>query len=194
MNTHTEGSIIKELRRYFQNGYTYRVDNAFIFSCDWESDFFCMNREGWTFEFEVKISRSDFKADLKKNKHEIFKTGFVTQTHEHNGEIIFKQVGKQFIPNRFYYAVPVGLIAKEEVPEYAGLITVGNFANIIKRAPFIHRRKLEVRKILCDKFYHRWLEERRKGAMLEYDHKKLKENVEKMRAKYPEHYSTIYNF
>ena len=30
-----------------------------------------------------------------------------------------------------------GLITKEEVPEYAGLITVGNGVSIVKRAPFI---------------------------------------------------------
>ena len=188
MKKHTEATIIKELRRYFQNGYSYRIDNAFIFSYDWESDFFCTNREGYSFEFEVKISRADFKADLKKNKHQLFTKGTFTQTHNGNS----KEIEKKFIPNRFYYAVPEGLITKEEVPEYAGLITVGSHISIIKRAPFIHRRKLEFRKTLCDKFYHRWIEERRRNNLMAYDKDLLVKKIEKFIEKYPNEYKTLY--
>lgn len=185
---HTEATIIKELRRYFQNGYNYRIDNAYIFSYDWESDFFCTNREGYGFEFEVKISRADFKADLKKNKHEIFKKGSYTQNH--NGTS--KEIEKKFIPNRFYYVVPEGLITKDEVPEYAGLITVGNYMSIIKRAPFIHRRKLDFRKCLCDKFYNRWIDEKRRNNLLNYDQKEIIKKIEKLREKYPNEFATLY--
>jgi len=189
MEQHTESSIIKKLRSYFQNGYSYQISNAFIFAHDWESDFFCTNREGWAFEFEVKISRADFKADVSKNKHEAFKTGCITRPtnwDRENNKWNRIPIAKAFIPNRFYYAVPEGLITKEEVPEYAGLITVGSYAKIIKRAPFIHRRKLEFRKILCDKFYHRWEYERRRNQLLNYDHKQLIERVKKFNEKYPD--------
>lgn len=178
---HTEATIIKELRRRFQNGYNYRIDNAFIFGYDWESDFFCINRDGWAFEFEVKTSRSDFKADMKKPKHEIFKTGYYTQTHRSNGVDVSKQIEKKFIPNRFYYAVPCGLISKDEIPEYAGLITIDNLSlKIVRRAPFIHRRKLEFRKVLCDKFYNRWIEERRKNNLMQYDIKQMEKKIERL--------------
>jgi len=189
MEQHTESSIIKELRRYFQNGYNYRIDNAFIFGYDWESDFFCTNREGWAFEFEVKISRADFKADLKKKKHEIFIKGtYQKQTtfDRENKKWNTAETEKKFIPNRFYYVVPEGMITKEEVPEYAGLIYINSCANIIKRAPFIHRRKLEVRHKLCDKFYNRWIDERRRNNLLAYDHKQLIDKVEKFNEKYPD--------
>lgn len=192
MKKHNEQTIINELRRYFQNGYNYRIDNAFIFSCDWESDFFCTNREGWSFEFEVKISRSDFKADLKKKKHEVFKNATITQQYMSRGAAVSIVKEKRFIPNRFYYVVPEGLITKTEVPEYAGLIVVGNYLSIIKRAPFIHRKKFDFRKTLCDKFYHRWIDEKRRNNLLNYDQKKIIEKIEKLKEKYPDEFSELY--
>jgi hypothetical protein len=178
---HTEGSIQKELRSYFQNGYNYQISNAFIFGIDWESDFFCVNREGWAFEFEVKVSRSDFKADLKKKRHQILLSGLnIPQWNaNYTGRV------KNFIPNRFYYVVPKGLVTLAELPEYAGLIEVENYLNFTKRAPFIHRRKLELRKTLCDKFFHRYLEQRRKTALMEFDYKQLKKRLTVLKEKYP---------
>lgn len=174
MKQHTEGSIIKILRRYFQNGYTYRLDNAFIFSHDWESDFFFINRDGWSFEVEVKVSLSDFRADFKKKKHEIFKTGYYTDRDN-------KKIEKKFIPNRFYYAVPEGLVDVKDIPEYAGLITVNEYElKIVKRAPFIHRRKIDFRRVLCDKFYNRWIDCIRANNLLLRDYKQLKIKVEKL--------------
>ncbi len=64
---------------------------------------------------------------------------------------------KLICPNKFYYAVPEGLIKPDEVPKYAGLIYVKDLysmATIVKPAPFLHKRKLELQKILLDKFYY----------------------------------------
>lgn len=163
MKDHSEATIIKALRSYFQNGYNYRIENAFIFS--WECDFFCTNRDHYSFEFEVKISRSDFKNDLKKKKHEYLNSGIHPL--------------KAYLPNRFYYAVPKGLVSVSEVPSYAGLIYVDGFVSIEKRAPFIHKNKHDYRRILCDKFYHRWIEQRRENGRLSHEHDMLKKRVER---------------
>lgn len=57
-------------------------------------------------------------------------------------------------PNKFYYACPEGLIQKEEVPKYAGLIWIINGkAEIVKKAPSIHKEKLNLDKVLLEKFY-----------------------------------------
>lgn len=70
-----------------------------------EADIFHVTKAEYLYEYEVKVSRSDFFADFrKKNKVELIKNG--------------KRA------NYFTYIVPEGLIKKEEAPEYAGLIEV----------------------------------------------------------------------
>jgi len=193
---HTEGSITKSVRNYFNNGYNYRVNNAFIFAPDWESDFFCMSRSGYAIEVEVKISRSDFLADMKKKKHEIFKHGYYTERHSSRVTGLFQEterrIEKKFIPNQFYYAVPDGLISVNEVPEYAGLITTKYGITIVKRAPYIHKRKLEVRKVLCDKFYYRWQDEKRRNNLMDYDYKELIKKMNRFKAEFPNEYGKLY--
>lgn len=71
---------------------------------DWEVDLFSVNQSGMTYEFEVKISRSDFLRDKKKRKW---------------GMLDWKPKAK--LPNYFSYACPVGLINVEEIPSYCGL-------------------------------------------------------------------------
>ena len=51
--------------------------------------------------FEIKVSRSDFKNDIKKED---------------------KQTPARCFSNEFYYCTPKGLLKKEEVPVWAGLI------------------------------------------------------------------------
>lgn len=150
----TEKSMLKAVHNYFSSGYIYGLKNSFIFNHNWESDYFCVNRDGYSFEVEVKISRADFKNDVKKEKHGLFKDN----------------PKKKLIPNRFYYALPPDLIDEKDIPDYAGLIIVnGSHATIVKRAPFIHKVKYDFRKILCDKFYYQWLNQKRKLNHIEYE-------------------------
>ncbi len=151
---HTEQSVLKAVHNYFSSTYKYCIKNSYIFRHDWESDYFCLNREGYSFEIEAKISRADFKQDVKKEKHTLFT----------------ENLNKRLVPNKFYYAVPRDLIKVEEVPKYAGLIYVdGSHAVIEKRAPFIHKQKYDFRKILCDKFYYQWLNNKKKLNIIEHE-------------------------
>lgn len=76
----------------------------------WEADILEITKSGYLYEFEVKISRKDFKIDAEKvesygkrrRKYDVLKAG--------------ERV------NYFSYIVPDGLISPEEVPEWAGLI------------------------------------------------------------------------
>lgn len=152
-NKDTEKTILKAVKNYFSNGYEYCIKNSFIFRHDWECDFFCVNKEGYSFEIEAKISKADFRNDKKKFKHALF------ESNPKNA----------MIPNRFYYAVPRDLIKVEDLPPYAGLIYVdGTHATIVKRAPFIHKKKYDFRKVLCDKFYYQWLMAKRNLHLNEY--------------------------
>lgn len=70
---HTEASMLKALRRKFgvQDVHC-RIENAYVFKSDWESDFLIITKAGYVVEFEVKISKADFQADKKKvQKHSI---------------------------------------------------------------------------------------------------------------------------
>jgi hypothetical protein len=97
-----------------------------------ESDLFAVTRAGMGVEFEIKISRSDFKADASK-------------LYKHERMANADPVG----PSRFFYVVPDGLITVEEVPAWAGLIYVRVWTSDyhasrivfheIKKAPKRHR-------------------------------------------------------
>ncbi|GJQ43749.1 MAG: hypothetical protein JETCAE03_32470 [Ignavibacteriaceae bacterium] len=100
------------------------------------ADIFGITSSGYMYEYEVKTSVRDFKADFKKRyKHEVLKGEYQASYHYSK-------------PNYFYYAVPSKLISVEDIPEYAGLIYVkysdnymGWDVDIIKEAPKLHKEK-----------------------------------------------------
>ena len=170
---HTEESITKILRNHYNQGYTYRIANAFIYASDWECDYFCLDMDGYAYEFEVKISRADFQNDFQKYKH-----------------LLFKRIDKKgvLLPNRFYYVVPENLISAAEIPKYAGLIyIVGTHVKVVKRAPFIHKEKRDYRRILCDKFYLLYVNNRKKTAKSQYSLKIAKTYLEQLRTRLSEY-------
>ena len=166
----TEGRIQGFLNSKYAGNCKYKVPNVYVFKHDWESDFFVLKHNGYSYEFEIKISRSDFFADFKKeSKHSILKDGFYTVNQgkkEH-----------KFRPNKFIYVVPKGLVSLEEVPEYCGLIYATPYSlDTVKNAPFLHKNKLEFEYKLCNKFYNYWISE-----MIENKH--LKNEIERLKQK-----------
>ena len=169
----TEEYIQKKLDGFFaESTKKYVLENLYVFS--WESDKLIETRSGLFYEFEIKISRSDFKNDFKKkDKHIILEGG---KTHlpifETLNPIYQKMYEKNYVvsnfkkPNYFYYAVPDGLITVDEVPEYAGLIYIipddGEYHftwfRIAKQAPKLHNVKYSDDDLkLGEKFYYNML-------------------------------------
>lgn len=192
----TEKKIQSALFRAFHS-HPYKFTNAYYFNN--ESDWLSFLASGFCYEVEIKISRSDFKADFKKEKHSIhkgneIKTGLfikkirdnliynpswdlcrdypelIISRERHNyhndgsevnfhihisSEIEIKSTENTMIPNKFFYAVPVGLISKEEVPEYAGLLYVDESGRVtkIKDGKFLHKDKLDVKKLFIKTYY-----------------------------------------
>jgi len=194
----TEKLIQKSLYRMFHS-HRYRFLNVFFFEN--ESDFLSFMPNGFCYEVEIKISRSDFKADFKKNKHVIHEANgqkFYTQkgnlvrmsnpdwefcknfpelviSQEYNTQysswrnnrnlislyftpyssVIFREFNNEKLPNKFFYAVPEGLVTKDEVPDYAGLIYIdcGLNAYKVKDAKFIHKEKLDATKVFNKMYY-----------------------------------------
>lgn len=157
---HTEQSILETLNRDFLSQPKYLINNLYVFG--WESDYLALTKAGYWYEIEVKISRSDFKADFKKEKKH--------QT--------LKMENNLSRPNYFNYIVPEDLIAVEEVPNYAGLIYLSQngFLKTVKPAPMLHNTKLQLD--LQDKFYYNWKSEKHKIRMLEKEIAKLKSKTQ----------------
>jgi hypothetical protein len=185
----TEKTICNALNSKYAGNCKYKLANAFIFKRDWESDFFVQKQNGYAYEFEVKISRSDFFNDKKKvDKHLILETGMFTrkgQFQSWNKELNKWNYEEQTMPeehklrpNKFYYVVPSGLIGIDEVPQYAGLMYVHEKGYLdivtVKEAPFIHKERLDFESVLCSKFYAYWLDAKRTIIELESDIKMLK--------------------
>lgn len=130
----TEDTIIEKLAKWLDNRkFPYKIPRAFIYG--WESDFWCMTNEGETREFEIKISRSDYAADRKKEKHSDVSKG----------------------ANYFYYVCPEGMIAKEEVSGKYGLIYVKEFGlEIVKKPSKLNSFVFTEWKMLANKMYWKW--------------------------------------
>lgn len=80
----------------------------------YECDLLKISSSGYLTEYEIKVSKADFKKDAEK-KHKVYNqsTGFKTK-HDiiRNGERC----------NRFYFVVPENLIDPKSVPDGFGLI------------------------------------------------------------------------
>ena len=169
----TEEYIQKKLDGFFaESTKKYVIENLYVFS--WESDKLIETRSGLIYEFEIKISRSDFKNDFKKKNKHVILEGKETHIPTFDGlEPKYKErYEKNYLvshfkkPNYFYYAVPEGMIDKEDVPEYAGLIYVMpddgefkfNYLKLVKMAPKLHDIKYTDDDLnLGEKFYYNML-------------------------------------
>ena len=108
-----------------------------------ECDVISISKSDYIYEYEVKISKSDFKADFKKGKHKLMleRRGTKERLIKENNEVISDT---WFLtPNYFSFVVPSNLVSIEDIPEYAGLIYVDELMHfeIIKKAPIIHKVK-----------------------------------------------------
>lgn len=102
-----------------------------------ETDVLSVSKSLVTTEYEIKVSRNDFLKEADKEGKYAFLSG--------------QRPPRKGIPQRFYYAVPEGLITLDEIPDYAGLIYVSKTGKLttIRKAPWIHRQKPE-RELIWD--------------------------------------------
>ncbi len=155
----TESDIQYALYCRLNAGNKFVVPNVCLY--DWESDFLQVTKADYATEYEIKVSRADFKADSKKvEKHEIL-------ARDRPGERTFSYRSPIPIrrPTRFFYVVPAKMLCAVEVPDYAGLIEVtdptsGWGMTELKPAPRLpHSVKLtdrQKRKLLTSTYYRFW--------------------------------------
>lgn len=155
----TEELIVDKLSQHLLSSSTtrYLLNNLYVFSNCWESDYLSLTNSGYFYEGEVKISKSDFKADFKKEqKHLILENSFKNEKTDNS-----------LCPHYFFYAVPEGLVTIDEVPEYAGLVYMTDFYPYyqwVKKAPLLHKVKYDDSALnLQDKFYYNMINWKRKA-------------------------------
>lgn len=146
----------------------------------WECDVLEVSKQGYASEYEIKVSVRDFKADgLKSTKTQKGKKLTKAQT--------LKQ-GKRV--EKFWYVVPYGLIKEEDVPDYAGLIYVGNGRgrrernggqdlsySVVRQAPLLSSRPLTPKKleIIERNLYYRYHTLRQRYYNLKHPKQTIKE-------------------
>ena len=100
-----------------------------------ECDVISVSKSDYIYEYEIKISRADYKKDFIKEKH--------SQMIRENHTKIVKGEMMYLSPNYFNFITPRGLISLEEVPEYAGLIYINDdfTFEVIKKPLLLHKTK-----------------------------------------------------
>ena len=132
---------------------------------NWEADVFEVTKSGYLYEYEVKITRADFKKDAEKcsgwvcNKENGFIREDITK---------FNQLREGKRVNYFYYLVPEGLITVDELPEFAGLIYINTkyrhpSFKTVKVAPKLSTDKITDQRMmkLYESSYYRFHDYRR---------------------------------
>lgn len=147
MKTKLTEKIIQKRLNSFLATWKYNVDGLYVFP--WESDKLIWTKAGLIYEFEIKISRADYKADFKHKpeKHLLLNSLLPDNKSKYIEGELFNQLKKKQqkkfprisladthlkyryppdtpTPNYFYYAVPEGMLEPEEIPPYAGLIYI----------------------------------------------------------------------
>lgn len=102
-----------------------------------EVDALHISTSGYPIFFEIKISKSDFKADLKKTRHRRLMN---RETYENSFFIK---------PNQFWYVIHGFTVGLDEIPEYAGLVEVNDYSGVslhkpFKQAPILWTEKLNL--------------------------------------------------
>lgn len=157
-NKVTSDMIIKDFIR--KSLYKRKQNRIFhnLYIGSWEADILEITTSRYSYEYEVKISKSDFKNDALKSKRSRSFFDITTKQIKQLPDILKHDVLKQGKrTNYFYFVVPDGLIKAEDVPEWAGLIYYIRYINYdmfgqvvrvvsdfktIKKASILHHNKV----------------------------------------------------
>lgn len=107
-----------------------------------ECDLFRVTKAGYLYEYEIKLSLSDFKSDFNKTTYN-YKTKQYDTKH--------KMLESRHIdaPSKFFFVVPYTLTDKvlPIVPEWAGLLEYTRYLRQVKPSPNLHRNKCSLARI-----------------------------------------------
>jgi hypothetical protein len=172
MNRVTETTIQNDLYRIlFHKGFIFIFPNMDVITGH-EADLIAISRSGYAYEYEIKLSLSDFRADQKKRvKHATFsgkvrempypythrekRIMYVTEDAPINPYLALRyECFPDRKPRQFWYVVHGFQLPEKELPPYAGLIQYHDDIKrpqkrleIIKQAPRLESGKVDEKRI-----------------------------------------------
>lgn len=136
--------ISDRLKRYLSEPNRIVIQNIVLLKSPWECDMIKVTKAGFFTEYEIKVSRADFKKDFNKRRRVHFppEAGSAKWRSEerlkHEDYASTAEISKGVPkPKFFYFVTPKGLVKLDEVPEHAGLMEFGEtgWPEIVKKAP-----------------------------------------------------------
>lgn len=124
----------------------------------WECDLWAVTKAGYTVEYEIKLTASDFRADAKKRRERWEYLG--GDRHQVKTTTKYQAMSEsKHRPSRFFYVMPRDLAdeLETEIPSWAGLGKAqceGAFRRVffVKSAPKLNQNRASVREIrLCQR-------------------------------------------
>jgi len=171
----TERSIQDTFFWYNQMRFTTIIPNTY--PPGWyECDILAITRASYMYEYEIKLSRSDFFNDRKKGEVPSHLKSFYQRYNENYGDTKHQSLekGVGHGPSRFWFIVPENLIAVDDIPLFAGLIYCRDLGRIVRfeevrTAPRLHKTKLSEssKDSIRQNLYHRYWSEREKNNKLQ---------------------------
>lgn len=166
----TEIEMIKSVfkgKKALCTNYDIGVPNCYT-THDNEADLFFIRSSGFCDEIEIKVSRSDLLADKNKRVH--FKDSEPSEWDWKKQGLPFAPYTKPkydalheglMMPNYFWYAIKDGIGGMEDIPKFAGLITVNEagLLRVLRMPDRLHKRKLtdaekyKISKKCCYRFW-----------------------------------------
>ncbi len=134
----TRALVAKRAKRGFTLG------NYVVPGWGWEADAWHLDGLGFAHELEVKVSAADFARDKSKSRVEYKAANqFGHREAYMASKFSLLQAADVRGPNRFWFCAPAGLILRELLPDFAGLIEVsvanGKLVeNVVRAAPLLH--------------------------------------------------------
>jgi len=102
-----------------------------------EQDMLAISKAGYASEFEIKMTRADYKADFKKTT---YVSGVQLKHDVLSGKIQPEEPWQA--PKYFWFVVPEGVVNEADIPPYAGLMYVhrskfgtGVYITTVRKAP-----------------------------------------------------------
>ncbi len=150
----TAGGVMRECLRHWDFRKNQIIPNSYL--AGWEADLLVIRPSGWVEEVEIKISKSDFRAEWKHKaeKHEDLRLGRCRYlgwnavehgSHPEDDPRLVERRGFLYIRDRpslvrkFWFAMPATLAAAllDEVPADYGVLAVGHLAAEVLREPTV---------------------------------------------------------
>ena len=149
VTSHSTSHMFYALNRDRQSSCEIIMPNVHVHNWN-ECDALLLMKSGYCHEVEMKLTKSDFKADFKKTNWWLTEEDPAFARPRHITGLKHEQclASGQCFPNRFSFLVPEGLVELDDIPAYAGLMYFtrnhGSYGQIkiIRDAKVLHKKKI----------------------------------------------------